>query len=217
MLACAFLLAARMSCGEMVTVRVHYQNGYVLERQKDRDTTSWGISPGGINSVITMVEGLDRLKKLKTIELVNVEFESLSFLLDCPMAEELWISCCTIPDFSVIGNLENLKQLNLDFYINYDQKELIKDRPVNFGMLKKLEKIDFRAKVRRNGKHEGYGCIPYFENVSAGCRFIMESQNIESFSDRDVRILNQFSSVDLYFNPVLDKPEEMRKLTVRVE
>lgn len=127
----------------------------------------------------------------------------MDFFKSCRKLKHIWIAGCTLPSFSFIEEMENLEEIELDFYIDYSINELIKGKTIDLKKLQNLKRIYFLGLIIKDNQITKYKTIPQFQNVPSGCTFIMQDQDIERLSDIDISILKQFKNVDLFANPVL--------------
>jgi hypothetical protein len=150
------------------------------------------------------VENLDDFEDLEEIDIYNVSgIKDYSFLCKAGNLKKLILRMCTISDLRFVEKLYNLEYLYLNILIPSGEESNIKNTPIDLSMLNKLKFINIV--VRRIG-------VPNFINVRNAPVLSIRNCMIESFSERDVALLRQYSLIDVRFNPVATKEEEKSKL-----
>ncbi len=154
---------------------------------------------------IASVKNLDALPFLETVELANIGgILDYSFLLKAKGLKSLHTASCTIGDLRFLEKMENLEYLSLDVYVRPGALDVLKTTPINLGKLDRLEYIAFSAIPRT--------IFPLFTQVKNKPYICLSNNNIKSFSASEVRLLKQYSFINLEFNPIAENPGKQKKL-----
>lgn len=195
-------LTSRIYAENKVNIRIIQDNSNSTNIKVDENVTHLTFAEPNIRT-ITSIEGLENLKNLESLDFYNLTFINMDFFKSCRKLKHIWIAGCTLPSFSFIEEMENLEEIELDFYIDYSINELIKGKTIDLKKLQNLKRIYFLGLIIKDNQITKYKTIPRFQNVPSGCTLIMQDQDIERLSDIDISILKQFKNVDLFANPVL--------------
>lgn len=196
-------LTVRMYAENKVNIRIVQNESISKNIEVNENVTHLTFSSPEFRT-ITRIEGLENLQNLESLDFYNLTFINMDFFHTCRNVKNIWISGCTITSFSFIEEMENLEELELDFYIDSSNNEQIKEKPVDLKQLQNLKRIHFIGLIKEGNQIKKYKTIPQFQNVPSECTLIMENQGIETLSDLDISILKQFKYVDLTANPVLN-------------
>ena len=197
------LLACQIYAENKVNIRIIQNDLTSTNIEVNENVTHLTFAGPEIKS-ITSIEGLEKLKSLESLDFYNLTFINMDFFNSCKNLKELWIAGCTISSFSFIEKITELEKIELDFYIDSSNNELVKEKTIDLKQLKNLKRIHFTGLIKEKNQIKKYKTIPQFQNVPPECVLIMEDQGIESLSEKDISILKQFKYVDLTANPVLN-------------
>ncbi len=87
--------------------------------------------------------GFEQLKQLKVVEMHNFAFiDDYSFLENLDSVENLYISACTVNDFSFLNTMKGLKTIEFWGYVP-EKNQKILEHPIDLSNCKYLETLKF--------------------------------------------------------------------------
>lgn len=188
--------------GKTVYITVVTSDNQKIQLQRDDEDKYFGLFTSDTNELngkyVSTIEGLEQLKKVEEVEMYGVRgIKDFSLLNNFPYLKYLHLSGCTVFSLSFLSNLENLEILELN--IEPMNKYKFQNERIDLSKLKKLKKICYR---------DGLGEIPNFINIQSFPEIDLSNNNIYSISEDKLLLLNQYSKVDLSFNPIKEKKED---------
>jgi len=165
---------------------------------------------------IQTIEGLEKLKKLKSMELVFLDGKGdYSFLSELTGLQELYFVGVHLNSLKFLEEMKSLEKLQIGIYVDKKGYQNIKNEVVDFQKLDKLSEIKFD--MTPSNFTIGAGSIPNFVNIVSKPKLDLTNNNIVFFSDSDLERLNQYSSLDVRFNPVAQNDAELSKINKAVK
>lgn len=206
----SILCLCRIFANEKVTLVIEQIDGKIIEEVVEQNTAYVTFYGPKIRS-IKNIYGLEKLKKLENLEFYNLYFSNMDFISTCKNIKNLCVSGCTIVDFSYIEELESLEDLILEFYVDYNINESLKNKVIDIKKLRKLKKIAFSGIIRKDNDLLKYGSVPLFINPYSECVLVLGDQGITRLSEKEKEVIKGFKTVYLYANPVCNT-EDVKNL-----
>lgn len=196
-----------------VEIQLITEKGIVI-RKVDSEISEWVIFSGASNpEVIYDVKGLNQLTNLTNFETPILNYKGdYRFLEDCKNLKKIFLNGGTITSFKFIEKMESLEYLELGMYINKDDIDKIYAEKIDFVNLKNLREIRFSPIVNSSNKTSRYGKIPNFVSIQNKPKIFLGNNEIETLTEKDIELLNQYSEVNLFPNPILENIKELEKL-----
>lgn len=200
------LLAASLSAAT-VDIQLVQTDGSTKTLQVDADATRLVLFDSAEKDLKTAsVEGLEKLEKLKVLEFQTMAFmKDFSFVGHLVRLEELYIQTGTIGDLFFLEKMTSLRTLVVTSRLDAQCMKTLRTKKLDLSSLTFLTSLTLRPATKID-------FVPDLLPASSTVHLSMDNQNIGTFSEADVRILSRFSSVDLSYNPVASKKDELAKL-----
>ena len=185
----------------------------IVIKRFDPEITVLCISYSMKNSErICDIKGLDQFTNLSTLEIPILNYVGdFDFLADCKNLKELFLNGGTITSFKFLEKLESLEYLELSMYINKDDVKKIYSEKINFENLNNIKDIRFSPIVNSSNKTSGFGKVPNFINIQNKPKIYLGNNEIKAVNENDIGLLNQYSEVYLFPNPILENSFELEK------
>lgn len=172
---------------------------------------------------IVFVKGLEKLKNLETVYFFSpCYYGSWDFLAQIPNLKNLTLDQCWISSFKFLENLNKLEYLTIQFSSDANDYKNIKKSKIDLKELSKLQEIYIRSSVffindeskpRNQWKSlKKLDFIPDFINVQNSPKLYLDYNQIFSITKNELKLLSQYSFVNLSGNPILKNESEVAKL-----
>ncbi len=143
------------------------------------------------------------------------------FLAKIPRLKELGLIGCYVSSLNFIENIYNLETIELELTADINNFDKLQNTEINLKKLIKLQKIfvtnlnfgNIANKEIWNYKQlSKLNFIPKFINVQNKPELSLTNNKIETLTKKEIKLLRQFSTVDLSFNPIAKNKQELERL-----
>lgn len=186
--------------------------GHEYKQSIDSDTTKLTIAQSDQTGyVISSIKNIENLSNLESIQLIHLGgIVDYSFLRKVTKLKSLYIEGCTVHDLSFIGGLRNLEYLHLGIYV---PDKYIDQVRMTYIDLSKLQHLRFILFTCYSTTGLPLKIIPRFIHIKNKPFIALDNNQIDSLSDHDISLLNQYSIISLKNNPIINIPLEEKKLS----
>lgn len=183
----------------------------IIDSSDEIYTFVWTDFP--INKKIIEMPEFEKCTNLKTaIFYYPNYYGNWNFLSNIPNLKHFGIDSNT-PSLKFIENLENLESFELDITVEKTYYESLKETKIDLKKLKNLKEMRMCIFFTDEGSvKERMDFIPQFVNVRNKPELFLDNNQIEKISKEEIKLLKQYSKVDLDFNPIANNREELLKL-----
>ncbi|MCD1653748.1 hypothetical protein K7J14_03425 [Treponema zuelzerae] len=201
-----FLMVSPVFASDTVDIIIVTTSGEKKIQRVPADVTMWGFAQSDQSGYkILSIENLDELPNLERLELINIDgISDYSFLSKAKKLNRLHITGCLVQDLKFIEDLVLLQYLFLGIYPQNGFLQSIQNTSIDLSKLINIEFIGFSC--------QGHSGVPMFVNVKNKPFLDISNNQISTVSMVDVKLLSQYSLLNIRYNPIVDNPLELKKL-----
>ncbi|ULQ60262.1 hypothetical protein K7I13_02825 [Brucepastera parasyntrophica] len=203
-----FLCLSLIITAEPVDIVILTDTGEKKIQTVDSEVKTWGLAQTGTTGyIIAGIENLEVLPELENLEFINLRgVKDFSFVQKVKNLKRLHISGSAINDLTFLEKLTKLEYLGLILSKESAAIKKLEVASVNFSALKKIAYIQFICSGYKNPS------VPNFVNVRNKPFFDLSNNQIETLDRTDIKLLKQYSGINLKYTPVAANDVERAKL-----
>lgn len=218
----AFLLCG-LAFAEKAEIKFIAEDGSATSMFFEKDEISIVIDANKLPiKKMTCITGFENFPNLDSLTFYFLRYTGdYDFLAKIPKLKDLGLIGCYVSSLNFIEDIYNLETIELELTADINNFDKLKNTKIDLKKLMKLQKIfvtnlnfgDIANKEIWNYKQISYlNFIPKFINVQNKPELSLTNNKIATLSKEEIKLLRQYSNVDLSFNPIAENRQELEKL-----